>query len=35
VELIFGVPDHYGKSTDEAVGEIASIMRHGILRPMA
>jgi AcrR family transcriptional regulator len=35
VELIFGVPDHYGKSTDEAVGEIASIMRHGILRPNA
>jgi hypothetical protein len=35
VELIFGVPDHYGKSTDEAVGEIASIMRHGMLRPNA
>ena len=33
VELIFGVPDHYGKSTDEAVSEIASIMRHGILKP--
>jgi len=35
VELIFGVPDHYGKSTEEAVSEIAGIMRHGILRPRA
>jgi len=33
VELIFGVPDHYGKSTEEAVAEIAGIMRHGMLRP--
>jgi AcrR family transcriptional regulator len=35
VELVFGVPDHYGKSTDEVVGEIASIMRHGMLMPGA
>ncbi|MCX6549791.1 MAG: TetR/AcrR family transcriptional regulator [Acidobacteria bacterium] len=35
VELIFGVPDHYGKSTDEVVGEIANILRHGMLRPGA
>jgi hypothetical protein len=35
VELIFGVPDHYGKSTEEAVSEIANIMRHGMLRPTA
>jgi AcrR family transcriptional regulator len=33
VELVFGVPDHYGKSTDEVVGEIAHILRHGMLRP--
>jgi AcrR family transcriptional regulator len=35
VELIFGVPDHYGKSTDEVVGEISHIMRHGMLKPGA
>ena len=35
VELIFGVPDHYGKSTDEVVGEISHILRHGMLRPGA
>jgi AcrR family transcriptional regulator len=35
VELVFGVPDHYGKSTDEVVGEIAHILRHGMLRPRA
>ena len=35
VELIFGVPDHYGKSTEEAVTEIAQILRHGMLRSMA
>lgn len=33
VELVFGVPDHYGKSTDEVVGEIAHILRHGMLKP--
>jgi len=35
VELIFGVPDHYGKSTDEVVGEISHILRHGMLKPGA
>jgi hypothetical protein len=35
MELVFGVPDHYGRSTEEAVSEIAGIMRHGILRPTA
>jgi len=35
VELVFGVPDHYGKSTDEAVCEIADILRHGMLSPKA
>jgi AcrR family transcriptional regulator len=33
VELVFGVPNHYGKSTDEEIREIAHILRHGILRP--
>lgn len=35
VELVFGVPDHYGKSTDEVVTEIAEIMRHGMMLPKA
>ena len=34
-ELIFGVPDHYGKNTDEVVGEISHILRHGMLKPGA
>jgi AcrR family transcriptional regulator len=33
VELVFGVPDHYGKSTAEVVGEIAHILRYGMLKP--
>ena len=33
VELVFGVPDHFGKSSDEVVGEIAYILRHGMLKP--
>ena len=32
VELVFGVPDHYGKSTDEVVAEISDILRHGMVR---
>jgi AcrR family transcriptional regulator len=35
VELVFGVPDHYGKDTEAAVTEIAAILRHGMLRPQA
>jgi len=35
VELVFGVPDHYGKSTNEVVGEISNILRHGMLKPGA
>lgn len=35
VELVFGVPNHFGKSTDEVVGEIANILRHGMLKPGA
>jgi AcrR family transcriptional regulator len=33
VEVVFGVPDHFGKSSDEVVGEIAHILRHGMLKP--
>jgi AcrR family transcriptional regulator len=32
VEIIFGVKDHFGKDSDEAVREIARILRHGMLR---
>jgi AcrR family transcriptional regulator len=32
VELVFGVPDHYGKGTDQIVAEISDIMRNGLLR---
>ena len=32
IEILFGVKDHFGKGTDEAVVEIARILRHGMLR---
>ncbi len=32
VEVLFGVKDHFGKSADEVIGEIARILRHGMLR---
>jgi hypothetical protein len=32
VELVFGVPDHYGKSTNQIVHEISDIMRSGLLQ---
>ena len=32
VEILFGVKNHFGKSTDEVVGEITKILRHGMLR---
>ena len=32
IEILFGVKDHFGKSTDEVVQEIARILRHGMLR---
>jgi len=33
VEIVFGVPDHFGKSSGEVVHEIAHILRHGMLKP--
>jgi AcrR family transcriptional regulator len=33
VELVFGVQDHFGKSTEQTVREIADILRHGVLKP--
>ncbi len=32
IEILFGVKDHFGKETDEVVGEISRILRHGMLR---
>lgn len=32
VEILFGVRDHFGKETDQAVHEISRILRHGMLR---
>ena len=33
VEIVFGVPDHFGKSSEDVVREIAHILRHGMLKP--
>jgi AcrR family transcriptional regulator len=32
IEILFGVKDHFGKNTDEVVGEISRILRNGMLR---
>jgi len=32
VEILFGVPDHFGKDSQVVIGEIADILRHGMLR---
>jgi AcrR family transcriptional regulator len=32
VEILFGVPDQFGKDTDIVVKEIADILRHGMLK---
>ncbi|MEO6258755.1 MAG: TetR/AcrR family transcriptional regulator [Thermoanaerobaculia bacterium] len=32
IEILFGVKDHFGKDTEEVVGEISRILRHGMLR---
>jgi AcrR family transcriptional regulator len=32
VEIVFGVKDHFGKSSDDAVAEIAHILRHGMVQ---
>ncbi len=35
VEILFGVRDHFGKDTDEVIGEISDILRRGMLRSEA
>ena len=32
VEVLFGVKDHFGKGTDEAIREITRILRYGMLK---
>lgn len=32
IEILFGVKDHFGKSTDDVVREISRILRHGMLK---
>jgi len=32
VEILFGVRDHFGKGTPEAIKEISRILRHGMLK---
>jgi len=33
VEILFGVPNHFGLDTDRAVAEIVDILEHGMIRP--
>jgi len=35
VEILFGVPEQFGKSSDVVMREIAEILRHGMLRESA
>jgi AcrR family transcriptional regulator len=32
VELVFGVENHFGKASDEVIGEVSDVLRHGMLR---
>lgn len=32
VELLFGVPNHFGRDTDAALGEIVDILKYGMLK---
>ncbi|MCM2257547.1 MAG: TetR/AcrR family transcriptional regulator [Vicinamibacteria bacterium] len=34
VEIVFRVPNHFGKDSDAVLGEIADILRYGMLRPI-
>lgn len=33
VELLFGVPNHYGMNSDDAIRVISDILQHGMLEP--
>ncbi len=32
VEILFGVRNHFGKNSEEALREIADVLRHGMLK---
>jgi AcrR family transcriptional regulator len=33
VEVLFGVPNHFGRDTEHALGDIVEILKHGMLKP--
>jgi AcrR family transcriptional regulator len=33
VEILFGVPNHFGRDTETALGEIVEILQYGMLKP--
>jgi AcrR family transcriptional regulator len=35
IEILFGVPNHFGQSTEEIISELSDLLRHGILKPEA
>jgi TetR/AcrR family transcriptional regulator, acrAB operon repressor len=35
IEILFGVPNHFGHSTDQVIAEVADMLRYGMLRPDA
>ena len=32
IEILFGVPNHFGQSTEQVIAEVADMLRYGILR---
>jgi AcrR family transcriptional regulator len=32
IEILFGVPNHFGHSSEEVIAEVADMLRHGIVR---
>jgi AcrR family transcriptional regulator len=32
IEILFGVPNHFGHSTDQVIAEVADLLRYGMLR---
>jgi AcrR family transcriptional regulator len=35
IEILFGVPNHFGQSTEQVVTEVSDLLRYGMLRPEA
>ena len=32
IEILFGVPNHFGQSTEQVISEVADMLRYGMLR---